>query len=286
MGRARSDGFAAQVAVVTGGASGLGRALAKALGRRGAHVTVADIDAAGAARVAEAIAAGGGRAEAAAIDVSDAAAVQALVDGVVGRHGRIDLLINNAGFAVAGDLRDIPLAEWQRIVDVNLMGVVHGCRAAYPWMVKQGSGHIVNTASLAGLIGAPALTPYAMTKAAVIALSTGLRDEAAPHGVKVSVLCPGFIATNIYDAAVVARVSNRALFALIPFKLLPVDRAAELALRGVADNRARIVFPFYARLLWTLFRLSPRLLAPVVRRAVADFSRLREAADRAAASPG
>ena len=271
------DGFAGQVAVVTGGAGGLGRALAEALGRLRARVVVADIDAEGAQRVAQAIEAAGGRAEAAALDVADGAAVQALIDGVVTRHGRIDLLINNAGFAVAGDLRDIPLADWRRIVDVNLMGVVNGCCAAYPRMVKQGSGHIVNTASLAGLIGAPALTPYVTTKAAVIGLSTNLRDEAAPHGVKVSVLCPGFIATGIYDAAVVARVPNRALFSLIPFKLVPADRAAALALRGIAKNRARIVFPFYARLLWALHRLSPRLLAPVVRRAVADFARLRDA---------
>jgi NAD(P)-dependent dehydrogenase (short-subunit alcohol dehydrogenase family) len=271
------DGFAGQVAVVTGGAGGLGRALAEALGRLRARVVVADVDAAGAAQVAQAIEAAGGRAEAAALDVADAAAVQALIGDVVTRHGRIDLLINNAGFAVAGDLRDIPLADWRRIVEVNLMGVVHGCCAAYPRMVKQGSGHIVNTASLAGLIGAPALTPYATTKAAVIALSTNLRDEAAPHGVKVSVLCPGFIATGIYDAARVARVPNRALFSLIPFKLVPAERAAALALRGVAKNRARIVFPFYARLLWALHRISPRLLAPVVRRAVADFARLRDA---------
>lgn len=276
MAREALDGFAGQVAVVTGGAGGLGRALAEALGRLRARVVVADVDGDGAQRVAQAIEAAGGRAEAASLDVADAAAVQALIDGVVTRHGRIDLLINNAGFAVAGDLRDIPLADWRRIVDVNLMGVVHGCCAAYPWMVKQGSGHIVNTASLAGLIGAPALTPYATTKAGVIALSTNLRDEAAPHGVKVSVLCPGFIATGIYDAAVVARVPNRALFSLIPFKLVPAERAAALALHGVAKNRARIVFPFYARLLWALHRVSPRLLAPVVRRGVADFGRLRD----------
>jgi NAD(P)-dependent dehydrogenase (short-subunit alcohol dehydrogenase family) len=272
------QGFAGQVAVVTGAAGGLGRALAEALAGQRARVVVADLDAAGADRVAQAIRARGGQAEAAALDVADAGAVQALIDGVVTRHGRIDLLINNAGFAVAGDLRDIALADWRRIVDVNLMGVVHGCRAAYPWMVTQGGGHIVNTASLAGLIGSPALTPYATTKAAVIGLSMNLRDEAAAHGVKVSVLCPGFIATGIYDAAVVARVSNRALFSLIPFKMLPADRAAAIALRGVARNQARVVFPFYGRLLWALYRLSPRLLAPVVRRSVADFARLRDAA--------
>ena len=186
------------------------------------------------------------------------------------------VLFNNAGFAVAGDVRDIALRDWRHIVDVNLMGVVHGTHAVYPLMVRQHSGHIVNTASVAGLVGAPSLTPYAMTKAAVVGLSTNLRHEAAIHGVRVSALCPGFIDTRIYEAATVARVSNADIFSLVPFKLMPVEAAARAALRGVARNQGQIVYPFHARLMWALYRLSPALLAPLLLKAAADFERLRE----------
>ena len=271
--------FADKIALVTGAGSGLGRAMCMALAREGAHVVATDIDAASAAQTAEAVRAAGGQAEGECLDVADAAAFTALVERCVQAHGRIDLLFNNAGFAVAGDVRDIPLDDWRRIVDVNIMGVVHGTRAAYPHMVARRSGHIVNTASVAGLIEAPTLTPYAMTKAAVVSLSMNLRTEAAMHGVKVSALCPGFIQTRIYDAAKVARVSNAEVFSLIPFKLMQVDAAAQAALRGVARNKARIVYPLHAKLMWTLYRISPALVAPALRMAVRDFERLRARVD-------
>jgi len=270
--------FARKIAVVTGGGSGLGRALCLALAQEAAVVVVTDIDGASAAQTAASIREEGGQAQHEALDVSDASAFTALVDRIVQRHGRIDLLFNNAGFAVAGDLRDIAHKDWRRIVDVNIMGVVNGTLAAYAHMVRQGSGHIVNTASVAGLVEAPTLTPYAMTKAAVVSLSMNLRTEAAMHGVKVSAICPGFIQTRIYDAATVARVSNTEVFSLIPFKLMPADAAAQAALRGVKRNQARIVYPFHAKLMWTLYRISPALLAPVLRKAVRYFQRLRDRA--------
>jgi NAD(P)-dependent dehydrogenase (short-subunit alcohol dehydrogenase family) len=248
--------FADKIAVVTGRGSGLGRALCHALARKRAEVVVTDIDADSAMQTADAVRAAGGRAQAERLDVSDATAFSALTARTVQRHGRIDLLFNNAGFAVAGDVRDVALKDWRRVVDVNLMGVIHGTRVVYPLMVQRRSGHIVNTASLAGLVGAPALTPYATTKAAVVGLSMSLRHE----------------------AATVARVRNADLTSLIPFKLMPVDAAAQVTLRGVALNRAQIVYPFYARLMWALYRISPALLAPLLRKAAADFERLRERA--------
>ena len=144
------------VAIVTGAASGIGRALAAALADRGTVVVLADLDGAGAARAAGTI---GGRTTAAGLDVTDADAVRRLVEGTAADHGRLDLLFNNAGIGAGGPVQDLDLAAWRQVIDVDLNGVVHGVVAAYPLMVRQGFGHIVNTASLAGLMPAPHLTP-------------------------------------------------------------------------------------------------------------------------------
>src|SRR4051812_28103555 len=145
----------ARVAIVTGGGSGIGEALCRALAARGDTVIVADIDGASAERVASDI-----RGVASKVDVRDATAVQALVDDTVATHGRLDLIFNNAGIGVGGDILDLTIAHWDRIIDINLRGVVHGVAAAYPVMARQRSGHIVNTASVAGLTPPPYLTPY------------------------------------------------------------------------------------------------------------------------------
>ena len=267
--------FKDKVAVVTGGASGIGRALCEELGRRGAVAIAADINAAGAQEVASAITTTGGRAYAAHLDVSQAEDVKKLVDGTAFKHGRLDYMFNNAGVAMAGEVRDTGLELWRRMVDVNLWGVIYGTIAAYGLMVRQGFGHIVNTASLAGLVGCPAVVPYAATKHAVVGLSTSLRAEAADLGVKVSVVCAGYVRTDIYDVATVLKVDREDLFALIPFKGMDAAQAARVVLRGVARNRAIIAFPFHTRFAWWLYRLYPALLGLLTRRAVRMFRALR-----------
>lgn len=267
--------FAGRVALVTGAASGIGRPLAEALGRRGAIVVAADLNGGGAKAVADAIAAQGGRAEPAAVDVAREADVAALVESVVARHGRIDYLFNNAGIAVGGEVRDLRVAQWRRIVDVNLFGVIHGVAAAYPRMVAQGGGHIVNTASLAGLGPFPTMTPYSTTKFAVVGLSLSLRAEAAALSVRVTAVCPAFAQSGIYAAAEVANADAKQLFGRLPFTPIPAERAAERILHGVARNEALIVFPFYARVLWWLGRVNRALLAPLHRRMLADFRAIR-----------
>jgi NAD(P)-dependent dehydrogenase (short-subunit alcohol dehydrogenase family) len=264
--------FAGRVALVTGAASGIGHALARELARRGARLVLCDIDAGRCELLAHALAAGGADAIALALDVADAEAFERVCAAAVERHGRIDYLFNNAGIAVGGDVRDIALADWRRIVEVNLMGVVHGVRAAYPRFAAQGSGHVVNTASVAGLVPFAPLTPYAMTKHAVVGLSLSLRAEAAALGVRVSAVCPGFIESGIYDAARIARLEGSSgVRNLSLFKLVPADVAAKRILAGVARNRAVIVFPFYARVLWWLSRIHPALLAPVGRHTMRRF---------------
>lgn len=260
--------FQGKVAIVTGAASGIGKALSSALARRGATVVLADIDEAGAKAAADDIGAGPpGRASGAGLDVTDAEAVATLVERTAQDHGHLDFLFNNAGIGIVGEVRELTLAHWNRAIDVNLRGVVHGVVAAYPIMIRQGSGHIVNTASLAGLLPSPMLTPYGMTKHAVVGMSTSLRMEAAAHGVRVSVVCPGVIDTPLLDKGnppdlpPVAEVpSARKLLEKAIGGAYPPASLAEDVLDAVARNRPLIVAPRHARIPWRVYRLSPRLV--------------------------
>lgn len=244
-----------QVAIVTGGASGIGQALCHALAARGALVVVADINADGAQDVAAAICGRGGRAAAHTVDVADAHSVQQLVQYTVAAHQRLDYMFNNAGIAVTADARDLRLEHWHQVIAVNLLGVIYGIQAAYPIMVRQGHGHIVNTASLAGLLPYPTNLPYATTKHAVVGLSLSLRAEAADLGVKVSVVCPGWVQSGIYAASPTLNVRHEQMQPALPFKLMEADTAAQRILAGVARNQPVIVFPLYARVLWWVYRL-------------------------------
>jgi len=254
------DAFQDKVVIVTGGASGIGRALCVELARRGAQVVAADLNAAGASQVAAAIVASGGKAEARAVDVASWEAVDALVGGVAAAHGRIDYVFNNAGIGVAGEERDVTLADWQRVLAVNLWGVVHGVRAAYPRMLQQGFGHIVNTASLAGLSPAPLQTSYVASKHAVVGLSCALRVEAADRGVRVSVVCPGLIDTPILHTIEVRGMDAERLRGLVTTtaKAMSPAACARVILRGVEKNKPIIVVTRAAYVVWLLTRLSPR----------------------------
>lgn len=257
-----------KVAIVTGGASGIGKALGQQLVKQGAKVVIGDIN-------IDNVDNAGGRVQAIKVDVSQADQVQNLVDQTVQEHGRLDYMFNNAGFALSGEIRDLSLEQWNRILDVNLKGVIHGVQAAYPAMIKQGYGHIVNTASLAGLIPSPTLAAYSTTKFAVVGLSLALRSEAAGLGVKVSALCPGFIQTGIYDAGVYVKSRKEDMMANMAFKLMDVDKSAELMMRGIAKNRAIITMPTYAYIFWGLQRISPALGGLLGRKIVSDFRKVR-----------
>jgi NAD(P)-dependent dehydrogenase (short-subunit alcohol dehydrogenase family) len=269
------NSFQGKVAIVTGGASGMGRELCNELGDRKAHVTVADINQEGAEETALTITAAGGLAQAACVDVSDGGQVQALVERTTSEHRRLDYMFNIAGVLCTADVRDLTLKQWCLFVDVNLWGVIHGTTAAYEVMVQQGSGHIVNMASLSGLIAFPTGVPYATTKHAIVGLSTSLRAEAVDLGVKVSVICPGFIHTNIWDRSLILGAEKEDVMPLIPFRLLDANRAARSILRGVEQNRAIIAFPFHSRILWWLYRLHPGLLSPLYTRSIRGFRKVR-----------
>jgi len=292
-GRPGQDAFAGQAAIVTGGGSGIGAALVSALAARGACVVVVDIDEAGAASVAERVRSAGGKASAAGLDVRDAAAVADLVSQVAGERGGLGLMFNNAGIAVGGLVEELTLDHWNRVIDVNLRGVVHGVHAAYPVMLRQGYGHIVNTASLAGLVPGPGLAPYAAAKHAVVGLSLSLRAEGASRGIRVSAVCPGFVDTPLLGkvneglpqteiganaAAGVARLG----------KLYQADLLAQDVLRGVERNRALIIAPRSARVAWRMARYAPgfamRGIIAGVRRAEAERAAERSARERPVAT--
>jgi NAD(P)-dependent dehydrogenase (short-subunit alcohol dehydrogenase family) len=258
--------FKDKVAIVTGGASGIGRGLCAELGRRDAAVIVADLDGQGAEQVASRIIATGGRASPGCVDITEIGQVQRLIDATLAEHGRLDFMFNNAGIGIWGDVRDMTPEDWRRVLDVNLWGVIHGSITAYAVMVKQGFGHIVNTASLAGVVSVPTIIPYATAKHAVVGFSTSLRAEAADLGVKVSVVCPGPVRTQFYDSLHVAgphRSGPR-----VPADALDAGQAARIILRGVARNTRIIVFPGRARLTWMVYRILPSLSARTCRKSV------------------
>lgn len=273
--------FGQKVAIITGGASGIGKALAQALAREGAEVVVADINGAGAAAVAESVTAAGGRARAETLDVRDAAAFEALARGVVERSGRIDYLFNNAGIAINGEARDISLKEWTSVIEVDLHGVLHGVAAVYPIMVKQGYGHIVNTASIAGLIPGPSIASYTAAKHGVVGLSRALRAEGADLGVKVSVVCPGFIDTPIVHQSPAFGLDMEALRRAIPVKVIAPEVCAEEILRGVARNKATIVVTWQAKVAYLIARAIPALMDQIALKSIREIRKFRSAGNEA-----
>jgi NAD(P)-dependent dehydrogenase (short-subunit alcohol dehydrogenase family) len=267
------------IAIVTGGASGIGRAIATSLIARGDTVVVTDIDPGGARKVADRLnTLGRGKATSAELDVTDADAVAAAYTKARDDHGSLDLVFNNAGIAIGGLAEELTLDHWNRAIDINLKGVVHGVHAAYPIMLEQGSGHIVNTASLAGLLPMPVGIPYTATKHAVVGLSLGLRAEAAGRGIKVSVVCPGFVDTpllsNVNPGLPETPMSGDAKddIAKASPRLYTAEKLARDIMRGVRRNQALIVAPAHGRAAWRSARINP---AMAVRAAQLFVDRLR-----------
>ena len=256
--------FAGATAIVTGGASGIGRALAEELAKRGGEVILADLQVDLAEKVASEIRASGGKAKAVKTDVTDFLAMERLVKEAFERTGRLDYIFNNAGIGIGGPVHLYGIEDWNQIIDVNLGGVINGIQAAYRVMIAQGFGHIINTASMAGLLPGPGNVAYTTTKHAVVGLSKSLRAEAAQVGVRVSVLCPGVIRTPILEGGKygkmlidIPREQVRQL--LEKFKPMSPNLFAEKVLKSVAKNKAIIIVPSWWKKYWWMDRLSPSL---------------------------
>ncbi|MGW6916061.1 SDR family oxidoreductase [Kitasatospora sp. NPDC054939] len=266
LGAARHDD--GRLVVVTGGGSGIGRATALAFAEDGARVVVCDLDLAAAERTAELASLIGPPAHAYRIDVADGAAVDAFAKQVAADHGVPDVVVNNAGIGHSGTFLQTTDEEWQRILDVNLWGVIHGCRAFGALMAERGAGgHLVNLASAAAYLPSKALTAYATSKAAVFMLSDCLRAEMAGHGIGVSTVCPGIVNTNItrtstfsattpdQQAAKQARAAR--LYARRGF---PPEKVAARIVHAVRTNKPIVPVTPEAKAARVLSRLAPGLL--------------------------
>ena len=253
-----------KIAFVTGGASGIGAALTTKLVDRDAEVWIADRQIGPAQELAQRLNSRGGKAHAIELDVRNYSSFERAVAEAVQQSGRIDYLFNNAGIGVAGEVDSYTLDDWNDVFDVNLRGVVHGIQAVYPIMIGQRSGHIVNTASLAGLITTVGQASYTATKHAVVATSKTLRLEAERHGVQVSVLCPGAVRTPILTGGQYGRkmtgVSDEEVLKFWErTRPMAPEMFAERALRAVLRGDAIIVVPARWKAFWYLERLSPAL---------------------------
>jgi NAD(P)-dependent dehydrogenase (short-subunit alcohol dehydrogenase family) len=192
------DPFSGRVAVITGGAGGIGMALARAFAARGAKLVLADIDEAALARSAAELRGGGATVHTVRADVGDRAEVDALADATHRQYGAVHIVCNNAGIALFGEIAQATHKDWEYTMRVNFWGVAHGVEVFVPRLIAQGDGgHIVNTASMAGLVGMQWLGLYCASKFAVVGLTEALNRELAPHGIGVSVLCPMIVQTNI-----------------------------------------------------------------------------------------
>jgi NAD(P)-dependent dehydrogenase (short-subunit alcohol dehydrogenase family) len=250
------------VAVVTGAASGIGRATALALGARGLTVICADLDE---ERAGEAGIPYG-------VDVGDAAAMERFAAWVRDEHGAPVILVNNAGIGLGGSFFDHSVEDWRRIIDVNLMGVVHGCLFFGPQMTGRGRGHIVNVASAAAYTPSRMLPAYGATKAGVLMLSESLRAELSGTGVGVSAVCPGFIATGIYRAARYAgadaaeETKRRELTERLAARLAPgPEAAANAIIRAIERDRPLVPVTAGAWGAYAMSRVSPAVMRRLAR---------------------
>lgn len=251
------------VCLITGGASGIGSALAKNLAERGSKVILLDINEEVGQKVATEC---GENASFYTLDVRDLASYRQRVQNVLSKNGKIDVLFSNAGIGVAGETYELDPGLWDRIIDVNIKGVLNGIHAVYPYMVQRKSGIIVNTASLGGLSPLPLMTPYSMTKHAVVGLSKSLRLEAKKYGVQVNALCPAAVETPLLKAAnpvdlpAVSWIPDTVRY-LTRLAGAPYDlgRFASDAIKEIEADKGVIVLPRKAKWISVIGRIFPWL---------------------------
>lgn len=243
---------------ITGGGSGLGRALALRYARDGWKVCIGDVNEAGGAAVLAELQAAGAEAFFLRCDVTKESDMEAARDALLARFGGVDIVVNNAGVAVAGGIDETPEADWAWITDINLLGVVRGCRVFTPVFRRQGGGWFINVASMAGLLHPPQMAAYNATKAAVVALSETTYAELLPDNIGTSVVCPAFFRTNLADTV---RASNadlaNATRRLVNKAKIGADEIAEQVFRGVARGEFRIMTHAVERRLYYIKRVTP-----------------------------
>ena len=251
-----------RVAVITGSGGGIGRALALNLAARGCHLALADVDAAALARTADGAEAQGVRVSTHALDVADRDAVKRLPDAVLPIHGRVDLLVNNAGVALLGTFEEVSEADFDWLMEINFHGLVRMTRAFLPHLRAGDDSRIVNISSVFGLISPPGQSAYAASKFAVRGFSNALRFELDGSNVAVTAVHPGGVATAIarkarVPAGLPSQVSDERLALADKMLRMPPERAAHVIVRGIEKRQARIVVGADAKVLALLERLMP-----------------------------
>jgi short-subunit dehydrogenase len=264
------DVFEGKNAIITGAASGIGRALAEQLAGRGASLVLADRNDELLAEAAKAITDAGGVARSVSLDVRDFEAVDSLVKYTAEDNGRLDYIFNNAGIGVAGDALRFSIDDWRSVIDTNLYGAVNGTFAAYPIMAKQGHGHIINTASMAGLLPVPGEISYVASKYGIVGFSNALWAEAAGLGVCVSVVCPGIIRTPIFHTTKMIDIDREKTIKDLP-KGISAEECASQILRGVERKKPTIVVTKLAKVFCLLHRLIPALTMRLMKKRFDDF---------------
>ncbi|MFF4832332.1 SDR family oxidoreductase [Streptomyces sp. NPDC001315] len=269
-----AERFGGQLVLVTGAGSGIGRATAFAFAEAGAHVVAVDRDGEAAARTAElSRLIGAPRAWAETVDVSDEQAMEKLSEKVAAEYGVVDVLVNNAGIGLSGSFFDTTPDDWRKVLDVNLWGVIHGCRLFGRQMAERGQGgHIVNTASAAAYQPSKVLPAYSTSKAAVLMLSECLRAELAGQGIGVTAICPGIVNTNITSTATFAGTDaeeqqrrQKRTARLYGLRNYPPEKVADAILRAVVRNEAVVPVTPEARGAHLLTRLMPGALRALAR---------------------
>ena len=266
-------------AIVTGAASGLGRALSGELAKSGWHIAVADVNDAGSADTLSLVRQAGGEGQVEHLDVTNPDEWQRLRDKLRAAWPSLDLLINNAGVGCAGNVGELPLDDWQWIVKINLWGAIYGCHAMIDWMKQNpAGGHIVNVASMAAHVSAPGMAPYNMTKAAMVSLSETLAGELKPYNIGATAVCPAFFPTNILENGRFHKPDQRKLAnTLMSHSRASAEDVARKVVRAVERNQLYVFAPAVATFFWRLKRIMPRAMLNFVARSYR--SRLEAAAE-------
>ncbi|MBN2177833.1 MAG: SDR family oxidoreductase [Deltaproteobacteria bacterium] len=244
--------------VITGAASGLGRAIALSLAKRGWRILVSDINMAGSKITLEMVEKAGGEGETFECDVTKLDDIRRMADFAFKKWNRIDLLVNNAGVAAGGIVGDIPMEDWHWIVNTNFWGMLYGCHEFVPRMKSQGGGHIVNVSSAAGFVSLPEMASYNVTKAAIISLSETLKSELAPHNIGITVVCPTFFKTNLLETMRYTDEFQK-MFAETAFEngRLSAEKIAEMTVRAVEKNKLYLIPQVVGKVQWVMKRFSP-----------------------------
>ena len=253
------DRFKTKTVVITGAGSGFGRGLALDFAKLGWKVAVSDINMERAEESVRLVNGAGGQGIAIRCDVTKPEEVQGLADAVISKWGTADIIINNAGVPVLGFMEKITLEDWRFEIDVMLMSVIYGCRTFIPIFKKQGWGHIVNTASAAGIVSLPEMSPYNVTKAGVISLSETLRGELRGSNIGVTVVCPSFFKTNLMDNI---RYTDERQFKMghaffDKFSFGTIESVSRCTFKAIKKNRLYVLPQWDAKFNWFMKRMTP-----------------------------